>query len=94
MNEATLDATRVGALAAGLALAPRDLLALAGRIAAQPGAPLDAARLDGEIARLRAAPRETREAAALLVLGPGGFAVDNIEPALALLWKHARAAGT
>lgn len=89
-----LDETRIAALASRLALTPRELLALAGRIAAQPDAPLDATRLDADIARLRAAPRETADAAALLLLGHGGFAVDDIDHALALVWTHADAAGT
>jgi len=88
------DETRVAALASRLALAPRELLALAGRVAAQADAPLDAAHLDAEISRLRAAPRETADAAALLLLGHGGFAVDDIDRALALVWTHANASGT
>jgi len=94
VSDAALDAARVTALAARLALTPRELLALAGRVAAQPDAPLDAARLDDELAHLRAAPREAADAAALLLLGHGGFAVDDIDHALALVWTHANAAGT
>ena len=89
-----LDEARIAALATRLALTTRELLALAGRIAAQPELPLDATRLDAEIARLRAAPRETAAAAALLRLGPGAFALDDIDHALALVWTHADAAGT
>lgn len=90
----TFDETRLATLASRLSLTPRELLALAGRVAAQPDAPLDAAHLDAEISRLRAAPRETADAAALLLLGHGGFAVDDIDRALALVWTHANAAGT
>lgn len=88
------DAARVRALAARLALTPRELLALAGRVATRPDAPLDWPLLEAEIARLRGAPRETADAAALLLLGHGGFAVDDVDRALALIWTHADAAGT
>jgi sigma54-dependent transcription regulator len=96
VNDVTpsLDEARIAALATRLSLTPRELLALAGRVAAQPDAPLDATRLDAEIARLHAAPRETADAAALALLGYGGFAVDDIDRALALVWTHANAAGT
>jgi len=93
-NAPRLDEARVAALASRLSLTPRELLALAGRVAAQPDAPLDAAHLDTEIARLRAAPKETADVAALLLLGHGGFAVDDIDRALALVWTHANAAGS
>lgn len=96
MSEAAsrLDEARLGALAARLALTPRELLALAGRLAVQPDLPLDAARLDTEIARLRTAPQAAADAASILLLGHGGFAVDDIDHALALVWTHANAAGT
>jgi len=96
VNEAAppLDEARIVALAARLSLTPRELLPLAGRVAAQPDEPLDATRLDAEIARLHAAPRETADAAALALLGYGGFAVDDIDRAIALVWTHANAAGT
>ena len=94
MSDAAPDAARIEALASRLALTPRELLALAGRIAARPETPLDEAWLDGEIARLRATPRETADAASLLLLGHGAYALDDIDHALALVWTHANAAGT
>lgn len=96
MNEAAprLDDARLGVLAARLALTPRELLALAGRVAAQPDLALDATRLDAEIALLRAAPQVAADAAALLLLGHGGFAVDDVDRALALVGARADAVGT
>lgn len=83
-----LDEMRIAALATRLSLTPRELLALAGRVAAQPEAPLDATRLAADIACLHAAPRETADAAALLLLGYGAYAGDDIDHALALVWTH------
>ena len=88
------DESRIAALARRLSLKPPELLALAGRVAAQRDAPLDVTHLGAEVARLRAAPRETAAAAALLRLGPGAFALDDLDQALALIWTHADAAGT
>lgn len=88
------DEARLAALAARLALAPHELLALAGRFAARTDAPLDGERLDADIARLRAAPRETANAAALLRLGHGAYPPDDIDQALAWIWTHADATGT
>jgi sigma54-dependent transcription regulator len=89
-----LDDARLAALAARLRLAPRELLALAGRIAAVPDLALDAQRLDGEIARLRSAADATGNAAALALLGYQPYALDDLDTALRILWSPPRAQGT
>ena len=86
MNSAVQDAARLEALATRLGLEPGALLVLLARRAAQPGAPLDAASLQREVALLRDAPGATHAAAALAALGPGAYALDDIDHALGMIW--------
>lgn len=83
----TLDPARLDRLANRLGLSPRQLLALAGRIAAQPEAELDTARLDEEIARVRSAVATAESAADLALLGYGAYAADDVARALELVWS-------
>lgn len=81
----SVDGERVAALAARLELAPREVLALAARLAA-PGTPLDALRLDAGIAAIRRAPAAAEAAADLALLGYAGYALDDVDHALSLVW--------
>jgi hypothetical protein len=83
------DETAVAALAARLHLSPRELLVLAGQLARAPGEPLDAQHLGDAAARVRAAGGVAADAAALLLLGYGSFAQDDIDTALTLAWSGA-----
>jgi hypothetical protein len=85
------DDAAIASLAARLRLSPRELLALAGRIASAPGAAPDPCQLATEIARVRGAQDATPAAAGLLLLGYGSFAQDDIDTALALAWPGATA---
>lgn len=82
----SVDGERVAALAARLDLAPREVLALAARLAG-PGTPLDALRLDAGIAAIRRAPAAAAAAADLALLGYAGYALDDIDHALMLVWS-------
>lgn len=79
----------LAALAARLHLSPRELLVLAAQLARAPGEPLDAQRLGDAATRVRGAAGVAGDAAALLLLGYGSFAQDDIETALALAWPGA-----
>lgn len=83
----TPDPARLAELAARLAISPRQLLALAGRIAQAPAATLDAARLDEELARVRGAAEAAEAAADLALLGYGAYALDDVDRALGLIWS-------
>lgn len=85
------DETAFAALAARLRLSPRGLLVLAGQLACAPGEPLAGHRLADAAARVRAAAAVADEAAALLLLGYGSFAHDDIDHGLALAWSGATA---
>jgi hypothetical protein len=74
------DPQRLAALARRLDLAPRELLVLAGRIAARPE-PLDAARLRREVADVRAAGAF---AGNLAMLAYAEYAIDDLQRALEL----------
>jgi hypothetical protein len=78
-----LDPAAVAALARRIGLAPRELVALAGRLA--PG-DADAPRLHAELARLRSAPDAAKDVAALALLGSGDFAELDVQHLLALAW--------
>jgi hypothetical protein len=88
-SAAALDAARIDSLARRLGVAPSELLALAGRCA-RDGARPDARLLRDEFARLRTAPAATRAAAALVRLGCGGYAIDDVERMLGIAWAKAR----
>lgn len=79
---------RIAELARRLALTPRQLLVLAAR-AARAGEPLDGAALGREVARLRAANDAAEAAAARLLLGHAGYALDDIDQGLRLAWSDA-----
>jgi hypothetical protein len=80
---------RIDSLARRLGVAPSELLALAGRCA-RDGARPDARMLRDELARLRAAPAATQAAAALVRLGCGGYAIDDVERMLGITWAKPR----
>jgi hypothetical protein len=84
------DAARLAALAERLAVTPRELLAIAARIASNPEIPLDVAWLDRERMRMRDAHDATAFAAALTLLGYGAFSLDDIDHALRLAWPDAQ----
>ena len=86
------DSGRIAALAARLELTPRELLALAARVADQKE-PLDATRLDRAIAAVRAAGDSTEAAADLALLGYTRYAIDDIGPALKLVWSDTHSRG-
>lgn len=81
------DPARLGALAMQLGITPRQLLALAGRVAQAPDAVLDGARLDRELACVRDAGAAAAAAAELALLGYGAYALDDVDRALALVWS-------
>jgi hypothetical protein len=80
------DGERIAALAARLQLTPRQLLALAARVA-DPDVPLDTLRLDREIAIVRAAADSAEAAADLALLGYASYALDDIDHALKRVWS-------
>jgi hypothetical protein len=45
-----------------------------------------------ELAVLREAPEAARDAAALALLGPGAYALDDIDNALGMIWADAAGA--
>ncbi len=85
------DDAAIASLAARLRLSPRELLVLAARMASSPDVSLDARQIATEAARVRGAKDAAAAAAALLLLGYGSFAQDNIDTALALAWPGATA---
>ncbi len=85
-----VDAQRLRALAARLDASPRELLALAARLA--PSAPherIDRARIDAELARIRAAGASADAGVGILLLGFAAFAADDIDRALEIVWRGA-----
>ena len=82
------DAERIAALAARLHVAPRRLLALAGRVAQAPEVPLDAIRLRRELACMHAGADAADAAADLALLGYAAFALDDIDRALEIVWSQ------
>lgn len=87
-----LDADRIAALAVRLDLTPRQVLAMAARVAGSDR-PFDPARLDSEVANLRRAARAGEDAADLALLGYASYALDDIDHALALVWPDSRNRG-
>lgn len=81
-----VDAARLAALAARLDASPRELLALAARLAPSHE-PVDRARIDAELARIRSAGEGT--GADILLLGFAKFAADDIDRALEIAFRSA-----
>lgn len=79
------EAARIETLARRLALTPRELLALAAR-AAHSGLPSDPGALEQDLARVRAARDAAEAAAARVLLGHAGYALDDIDHGLLLAW--------
>jgi hypothetical protein len=90
MSESTLrdvDATRLATLAAKLDASPRELLALAARLA--PRERIDRAAIDAELTRIRAAGESADAGVGILLLGFASFAADDIDRALEIVWRGA-----
>ena len=83
-----VDATRLAALAARLDALPRELLALAARLASS-NERVDRARIDAELARIRAAGDGADVGVGILLLGFAKFAADDIDRALEIVWRGA-----
>jgi hypothetical protein len=83
-----LDAKRLAALAARLDASPREVLALAARLAPSHEL-IDRARIDAELARIRAAGEGADAGAGILLLGFAKFAADDIDRALQITWGGA-----
>jgi len=79
-----VDAQRLAALAARLDASPRELLALAARLAPSHER-IDRARIDAELARIRAAGDGAD--VGILLLGFAKFAADDIDRALEIVWR-------
>lgn len=87
MSASPPDAARVAALAARLRLPPRALFVAVARLSAAKDAPPTGERLRRELGRIAAAPEPAREAVALALLGPGAYALDDVERALRMAWS-------
>ena len=83
-----IDAARLAALAASIDASPRELLALAARLAPSP-APIDRVRIDAELARIRAAGEAADAGVGILLLGFANFAADDIDRALEIVQRGA-----
>lgn len=79
-----VDAKRLAALAARLDASPRELLALAARLAPSQER-IDRARIDAELARIRAAGEGADAGVGILLLGFAKFAADDIDRALEIV---------
>ena len=83
-----IDAERFAALAAKVEASPRELLALAARLAPSDER-IDRARIDAELTRIRSAGDAAETATGMLLLGFAGFAADDIDRALEIVWRGA-----
>ncbi|HET7924814.1 MAG TPA: hypothetical protein VFL30_07935 [Rhodanobacteraceae bacterium] len=83
-----IDAKRLAALASRLDASPRELLALAARLA-RSREPVDRARIDAELARIRAAGESGGTGVDILLLGFAKFAADDIDRALEIVFRSA-----
>lgn len=82
-----IDSRRLATLAVTFEASPRDMLALAARLAAAKGeAPVHRARIDAELARVRAAGAASSAATELLLLGYASYASDDLDRALEMVW--------
>jgi hypothetical protein len=84
----TIEASRLRALAARLDASPRELLALAARLAPSEER-IDRARIDAELARIRAAGASADAGVGILLLGFAKFAADDIDRALEIVFRSA-----
>jgi hypothetical protein len=85
-----VDAERFRTLAARIGASPRELLALAARLApSMPQDTIDRAHIDGELARIRAAREAGDAGVRVLLLGFCVFASDDIDHALEIVWRGA-----
>lgn len=82
-----IDAARLATLAARLDASPRELLALAARLA--PRERIERADIDAELARIRAAGDGADAAVGILLLGFARFATDDIDRALEIVLRGA-----
>lgn len=76
-----------------LGIGPRQLLALASRLASSPEAPVDAARIAGELAVIAHGGAAVEAAAALALLGYGAYSADEVDRMLAFAWSSHHPAG-
>lgn len=81
-----VDATRLAALAARLDASPRELLALAARLAPSHEH-IDPVRIAAQLARIRIAGDSADTGVGILLLGFAKFAADDIDRALEILWR-------
>ncbi len=82
-----IDRRRLAMLARSFRASPREMLALAARLAtAKRETPLDRAHIDEELARVRAAGAGASAATELLLLGYAGYAADDLDRALEMVW--------
>jgi hypothetical protein len=78
---------RLAALARKLDASPREVLALACRLAsAKDEIPPGRAHIDAELARVRAAGTVTAAAIEMMLLGYHRYAFDDIDRALRIVW--------
>ena len=82
-----VDAARLAMLAARLDASPRELLALAARLA--PRERIDRTEIDAELARIRAAGDSADAGVGILLLGFAKFAADDIDRALEIVQRGA-----
>jgi hypothetical protein len=83
-----IDAARFAVLAAKVDATPRELLALAARLAPSDER-IDRARIDAELARIRTAGDAVDAGVGILLLGFAKFAADDIDRALEIVWRGA-----
>jgi hypothetical protein len=83
-----VDPQRFAALAARLDASPRELLAIAARLA-RSGERIDRARIDAALARIRAAGESADAGGGILLLGFAKFAADDIDRALEIVVRSA-----
>lgn len=82
------EAAHIATLAQRLGLTPRQLLALAAR-AARADLPPDRRGLEQDVARVRVAADAAEAAAARMLPGYAGYALDDIDQGLLLAWSGA-----
>jgi hypothetical protein len=80
-----VDAARLAMLAARLDASPREMLALAARLA--PRERIDRTEIVAELARIRAAGDSADAGVGILLLGFASFAADDVDRALEIVWR-------
>ena len=89
-----IDGRKFAVLAARLDATPRELLALAARLATTTSeSPLDRTRIDRELAYVRDAGAGAAVATEILLLGYEGYSADDIDRALELVWMAGSSIG-